>query len=690
MSSPSNAYQTVELVPINNTEFTVSKGKRVIFELQPDLGFIKGRDCVLQLDVLNSSGTSQMSNFNNVAGASSIISRIDIFSLNGTHLHTADNYNQFVALDNQYFYDDQSNLTSLEGCGQKVFVKDSTGNVSQNAQDNAANVLSPRKTDGTPVYGFRRNTCPLRLPLFRWFDDERLVPILMLQGLRVEIFLEDPKVALQAVLMTKTDYLNSDAVSNVDPIADITCLGIDAAIDNITVPDCASVKNSALAVGNTLTITDAAAGTHAKTISALAESESGSEIGCAATTTTGRVAQSTADLTEADSKLKVGHACLVSVVAGAALTMGAMDAAAGGNTDCITTAGTFNNVNESAIVVGDTVICDGVAFGSVESERVVVAAVLTGAGPTSITYSLSGANLVAGTITKFQRKANTQMRTVKTLAANGNKLDITLMEQGDISGSKPDLLPKVGAGDIKITAKATLKITLDSVIGAGASLAEVKFKFTSDDRAATVRPTLKIVSVNVPNAQSIAKLPFNYQFTGYDLFVNTLPASSLRHQQDINSVQSKAVCMNSMYVNVNNEQDRVASSYFTGATPTDLNLNSVQYFINNRLYPVQEYNPQPKEERIVNENENVKALRTINREPKNLGDNDGANLEVYTNTYLHSRELARNQYVFDLREAEPQIRTGYSGARGQNHTINTFVWSKRIVNVSNDGMRVIL
>jgi hypothetical protein len=48
MSSPNNAYQTVELVPINSQEFTLSKGKRCIFELQPDLGFIKGRDCVLQ------------------------------------------------------------------------------------------------------------------------------------------------------------------------------------------------------------------------------------------------------------------------------------------------------------------------------------------------------------------------------------------------------------------------------------------------------------------------------------------------------------------------------------------------------------------------------------------------------------------------------------------------------------------
>ena len=682
-----NGYQTVELVPINNSQFSVTRGKRVIFELQPDLGYIKGRDAVLQLDVLNASEDKQMAAFNNMAGASSLINRIDIYSLNGTHLHTAENYNQFVALDNQYFYDDQSNLTTLEGCGQNVFAHDSSGDVTQNASDNAANVLSPRKTDGSPVYGFRRNTCPLRIPLFRWFDDERLVPVMVLQGLRIEIYLEDPKVALQAVLMTKTDYLNSDAVSHQDPIADVTCLGIDAAIADLTIPDCASVKDSALAIGNNVTVTDAAAGTHSKTIAGLAESESGSEISCAATTTTGRVAQSTADLTEGDSKLQVGHACLVSVPAGAALTEGAMDAAAGGNNNVVTTAGTFTDINESKIVVGDTVICDGVAFANTEQERVVTNAVLTGAGPTSITYTLSGAVLAAGTVTKFQRKANTQMRTVKTLAANGNKLDITLMEQGDVSGTKPDLLPVTGADEIKITAKATVKVTLNSAVASGASLSEIKFKFTSDTRAATVRPTLKIPSVAVaPKVQ----LPFNYQFTGYDLFVNTLPASSLKHQQDINSVASKAVCINTMYVNGNEEQNRTQSSYFAGATPSDLNLNSIQYFINNKLYPVQAYNPQPKQERVVNENENVKAFRTINREPKNLGDNSGGNLEVYCNTYLHSRELARNQYVFDLREAEPQIRTEYSGARGNNHTINSFVWSKRIINVDNDAMRVIL
>ena len=73
-----NGYQTVELVPINNSQFSVTRGKRVIFELQPDLGYIKGRDAVLQLDVLNASEDKQMAAFNNMAGASSLINRIDI------------------------------------------------------------------------------------------------------------------------------------------------------------------------------------------------------------------------------------------------------------------------------------------------------------------------------------------------------------------------------------------------------------------------------------------------------------------------------------------------------------------------------------------------------------------------------------------------------------------------------------
>jgi hypothetical protein len=112
--------------------------------------------------------------------------------------------------------------------------------------------------------------------------------------------------------------------------------------------------------------------------------------------------------------------------------------------------------------------------------------------------------------------------------------------------------------------------------------------------------------------------------------------------------------------------------------------------LNNTLFPVQAYNPATSAERVIVDNENVKALATINRDPKDLGSSDGADLDIYTNSFMHSRELAREQFVFDLASAEPQIRLGFSGTRTDNYTLHTLVWSKKIVNISSNGLQVIL
>jgi len=45
------------------------------------------------------------------------------------------------------------------------------------------------------------------------------------------------------------------------------------------------------------------------------------------------------------------------------------------------------------------------------------------------------------------------------------------------------------------------------------------------------------------------------------------------------------------------------------------------------------------------------------------------------------RQLAKRPYYYDLKDAEGQIRLDFSTTRTNNHTINTFVWSKKIVNV---------
>ena len=49
--SQSIASKFISLVPTNGTEFTVSSGQKVIFEVQPSLGLVKGRDSYLVFDM---------------------------------------------------------------------------------------------------------------------------------------------------------------------------------------------------------------------------------------------------------------------------------------------------------------------------------------------------------------------------------------------------------------------------------------------------------------------------------------------------------------------------------------------------------------------------------------------------------------------------------------------------------------
>ena len=118
---------------------------------------------------------------------------------------------------------------------------------------------------------------------------------------------------------------------------------------------------------------------------------------------------------------------------------------------------------------------------------------------------------------------------------------------------------------------------------------------------------------------------------------------------------------------------------FTGQNPSQMNLDSVQYFIKGRLQPVRAYDPRTKKEKIIAEHELVKA------------QSDAKNLNNYTNTFVIARELARGNYFYDLSDAEPQIRLGFSASRSNNLTCNTFVWSKKIVVADpQQGIRVIL
>lgn len=188
-----------------------------------------------------------------------------------------------------------------------------------------------------------------------------------------------------------------------------------------------------------------------------------------------------------------------------------------------------------------------------------------------------------------------------------------------------------------------------------------------------------------------------YVFTTYDIFQDNVPQTPLRHNQDITSVASKAKAIFTSYEDPRNSKSLTkldVNSYYLGVSPSNIgvNMNEVVYFINNKLYPLRPYNPQVLADKVINQNELVKAFGAINKRVKSLGASAGASLDCYTNKYLHARELARGNAVYNLQNAEPQIRLGFSASRGNdwtndaftNLTMTTLVFSKRVINIDGE------
>ena len=511
MEQPMNT-KMLSLVPTNGTEFDVAQGQKVIFELPPNLGLVKGRDSYLCLDVCNTSSQQNRLGFNGSAGVDALISRVDIYSLrDGTHLETLQHYNQWSAITHQYLFEDKTNLQSLQGCGEKVYSNDNVGGVRTPVELKADNVpdqiLSPvLSTDGTNAYNFRRYTTPLKAGIFRYWDDERLCPVLAFGGLRIEFTLENPDVCLHLI---QTASLNQAGNA-----ADISTASV---------------------VGN-------------------------------------------------------GAACI--------------------NRGGLSNIFSLENVNIEAcgFAVGNVVNLDGDV----------------GAGVVSLATN----------------------RTITAMTVAGNDVQVTF------NGAA------VAASNDNSMRLATI------------------------NRAAKVRPQFRIVSV-IPPQQMISEVAggLTYEFTSYDFHISSLLAAATQHQVELNSVATKALCILSSFNNIVGQTAETNSTYFRGSDPTQINLTEVQYFLNNRLQPVRAYNPQVTNQRIIAQHEVAKSLDVLNYEAKDLGNTDGANLEIYTNSFLIGRQLAKRPYYYDLKDAEGQIRLGFGGVRADNHNINTFVWSKKVVNV---------
>jgi hypothetical protein len=153
--------------------------------------------------------------------------------------------------------------------------------------------------------------------------------------------------------------------------------------------------------------------------------------------------------------------------------------------------------------------------------------------------------------------------------------------------------------------------------------------------------TLTNVELHVPvmvlpkDAMSQLAKPMKYEMLTYDQFIDNILASERNHQTQINSVASKAKAIMSVFCPSQQGNTQQSIGYYTGLRPSELSLNSVQYFINNKNYPMQAYNPLQTQDKPQTFNELVKAFNACNLPCVNLGSNEKDHLNNYSNIVIN-------------------------------------------------------
>tara|TARA_R110001632_G_scaffold9753_4_gene37044 strand:- start:11536 stop:13305 length:1770 start_codon:yes stop_codon:yes gene_type:complete len=580
----------IALVADNGTEFTSEQ--KAIFTIHPDIGFIKGKDSYLSYDILNTCPNSRVCSFPATAGASSVIDRMDIYSLaNGQLLESLTNYSLWSSLENQYCEEDNAhsqlkNGTDVEpraySCVQTAGTDSDPDNSKKNVLTERGYVGDDRSTldlgsmifsqisSGTGVvsgadqnadmdsemcakkFAARKFCIPLKSGIFSHFGvSEKLTPILLFGGLRVEItFAEDKRVMTRLNIAsgaTLTSVVKADSFANGLPVANL---------------------------------------------------EDGKAAGAG---------------------------------------VGARDL--------------------RTILITGTQITDPATLGIVRGSK------MTAQGT-------GGSGAQNFTVNSVHRE----------------------LSQTD--------------GTPSATGAITLTVTADATAGGTKKLAAstgVKIFFQNDSTQSTYKlknVELKVLQVIPPQGMMKGMIKESqFDYISWDCFLDNLPQTSLSHQSDITSVASAAKSIFTHYISVNTENEKYGQNYYNGQPPHRIFLDSVQYFINNKLYPLKAYNPSAKQDKVVNMNELVKAFKTLGKDVKRLGECRAGNICDYTNTYLHARELARGeQFVYNLKDAEPQIRLTFNKGRDQvidgaaagNVRMIHFVFSVKTIMINKDNLQLIL
>tara|TARA_R110000850_G_scaffold221150_2_gene346907 strand:+ start:149 stop:1702 length:1554 start_codon:yes stop_codon:yes gene_type:complete len=302
------------------------------------------------------------------------------------------------------------------------------------------------------------------------------------------------------------------------------------------------------------------------------------------------------------------------------------------------------------------------------------------------------ASLAGTTVTKCTRIPH------GIIAAAATTLELTgvksIEESGLAVGNVLETSTLVGLGAI-------------TALGIAGGSGDVEVTFTTPHAAGEAAANLKVVNHNavsykvtkcelravqiVPPASLAQKAlsGMKFQYTTYNHFVDTVLTSSRRHVTEIPSVASRGKSMISLFSDVNEEEETISPSYYTGIDPTQMSMNSVQYFLANRAYPLRAYDPRIKSDRCITQNELVKAFSGCDKVTTSLGSADSFDLDIYSQTFGLGRELARgSEFSYDLRSAEPQLRLGFSAVRTTNTRVNTFVFSDVVLSVGAEGLQI--
>lgn len=563
----------ISLVADNGTEFTAEQ--KAIFTIHPDIGFVKGKDSYISFDILNEDINNRVAVFPATAGASSVIDRMDIYSLaNGQLLESLTNYNLWSSIENQYLQEDNqhnqlkngvaadcrafscvqdptSKVNTISEVGRPGFERDCSELGALNFSQISSGAGTQSDTVDTDIdiemcakkFAARKFLIPLKAGIFSHFGvSEKLTPILLFGGLRIEI-----TFATNQRVMTRIAGKSDTAAYKMESY-------------------------------------------------------------------------------------------------GGGLPVNAVANGGGGSTA----------TTVKQIVIKDD-ITDPALLGITRGSKMVLQKNTAGAGADKVNFVVEGV-----------RRINS--------GAGSPSAKIALVFN--------TALTAMTGTDCKIYFQ-----------NATAALDTQNYKLKNVE--------LKVLQVIPPqNLMKSMIKESQFDFISWDCFLDNLPESSLTHQSEITSVASGAKSIFTHYISVGHQDNHFHQNYYAGQSPHNSHLNSIQYFINNKLYPLKAYNPQAKNDKVVNMNEVVKAFQTLGKQVKKLGECRAGNIADYTNTYLHARELARGeQFVYNLKDAEPQIRLGFSQERSvqgvgmyaaKNIRIIHFVFSVKTIMVNKDNLQLLL